>query len=62
VQTDGASGPFTVQVELLYQSVSYRWALNVLESQTEEAQTFGRMLEQTGNIPVMIATQTVQSQ
>lgn len=62
VQTDGVSGPFTVQVELLYQSVSYRWALNVLESQTEEAQTFGRMLEQTKNIPVMIASQTVQIQ
>jgi hypothetical protein len=62
VATNGASGPFTVQVELLYQSVSYRWALNVLESQTEEAQTFGRMLEQTKNIPVMIASQTVQSQ
>ncbi|PKO05787.1 MAG: hypothetical protein CVU41_10215 [Chloroflexi bacterium HGW-Chloroflexi-3] len=62
VQTDGASGPFTVQVELLYQSVSYRWAKNVLDSQTEESQTFGRMLEQTGNIPVMIASQTVQTQ
>ena len=62
VQTGGASGPFTVQVELLYQSVSYRWALNLLESQTEEAQIFGRMLEQTGNIPVVIASQTVQSQ
>lgn len=62
VQTGGASGPFTVQVELLYQSVSYRWALNVLESQTEEAQTFGRMLEQTKNIPALIASQTVQSQ
>ncbi len=62
VQTDGAAGPFTVKVELLYQSVSYRWAKNVLASQTEEAQTFGRMLEQTGNPPVMIASQTVQSQ
>jgi hypothetical protein len=47
---------------MLYQSVSYRWALNVLESQTEEAQTFGRMLEQTKNIPALIASQTVQSQ
>jgi len=47
---------------LLYQSVSYRWAQNLLDSQTEEAKTFGRMLEQTGNIPVMIASQTVQSQ
>lgn len=62
VQTNDATGPFTVQVELLYQSVSYRWAKNVLDSQTEESQTFGRMLEQTKNIPVMIASQTVQSQ
>jgi len=62
VQTNGATGPFTVQVDLLYQSVSYRWAKNVLDGQTEEAQTFGRMLEKTENIPVMIASQTVQSQ
>jgi hypothetical protein len=62
VQTNGAKGPFTVEVELLYQSVSYRWAQNLLDSQTEEAKTFGRMLEKTGNIPVMIASQTVQSQ
>ena len=62
VPTNGASGPFTVQVEMLYQSVSYRWALNVLNSNSEEAQTFGRMLDKTGNIPVLIASQTVQSQ
>jgi len=61
VQTGGASGPFTVQVEMLYQSVSYRWAKNVLDSQTKESQTFGSMLEQTGNTPVIIASQTVQS-
>ncbi len=60
VQTSGAQGPFTVQVDLLYQSVSYRWSQNVLDSQTEEAQTFGRMLEQTGNIPVLIASQTIE--
>lgn len=62
VQTNGASGPFTVQVELLYQSVGYRWAKNVLETQSAEAQTFGRMLEQAGNPPALIASQTVQSQ
>ncbi len=62
VQTNGVSGPFTVQVELLYQSVGYRWAKNVLDTQSEEAQTFGRMLEQAGNIPALIASQTVQSQ
>jgi len=62
VQTNGASGPFTVQVEMLYQSVSYRWALNVLDSQTQEAQTFGQMMDKTGNIPALVASQTVQSQ
>lgn len=62
IQTGGASGPFTIQVEFLYQSVSYRWAQNLLDSQTDEAQTFGRMLNKTGNLPVIIASQTVQSQ
>jgi hypothetical protein len=49
-------------VELLYQSVGYRWAKNVLETQSAEAQTFERMLEQAGNPPALIASQTVQSQ
>jgi mono/diheme cytochrome c family protein len=62
VQTTGAQGPFTVQVDLLYQSVSYRWSQNVLDNQTEEAQTFGRMLDQTGNIPVIIASHTAETE
>ena len=62
VQTGGANGPFTIQVELLYQSVGYRWAENLLDSQTEESKTFGRMLNQTGNIPVVVAIQTIQSE
>lgn len=61
VQTNGAQGPFTIQVDLLYQTVGYRWSQNVLDSKSEEAQTFGRMIGQTGNIPVMIASQTVES-
>ncbi|OJX40457.1 MAG: hypothetical protein BGO78_05530 [Chloroflexi bacterium 44-23] len=60
VQTGAAQGPFTVQVDLLYQSVGYRWSQNVLDSQTDEALTFGRMLKQTGNIPVKIASQTIE--
>jgi len=60
VKTGGAQGPFTVQVELLYQTVSYRWAKNVMDSQTAESQSFEGMVGQTGIALVVIASQTIQ--
>ncbi|HET7607232.1 MAG TPA: hypothetical protein VFL84_01030 [Gammaproteobacteria bacterium] len=38
----GLSGPLTVEAELLYQSISYRWAENLRAYDAEEAQRFGR--------------------
>jgi hypothetical protein len=38
----GVSGPLTVEAELLYQSISYRWAENLRAYSAEETQRFGR--------------------
>lgn len=41
----GASGPFTVSAELLYQPISYRWAQNLAEYDEFEPQRFVRYYE-----------------
>jgi len=38
----GERGPLTVEAELLYQSISYRWAENLRGYSAEETQRFGR--------------------
>ncbi len=57
-----ASGPFTIEVELLYQSVSYRWAQDVLAYDTEQTQTFSRYYDAVENAPIIVASQSLQSQ
>ena len=47
------SGVITVKVELLYQSIGYRWAQNLLSDQTPEAQTFGRYYNSVPNLPLV---------
>lgn len=46
VPTNGASGPFKVSVELLYQPVGYRWAHNLAPYQAAEPQRFVHYYEQ----------------
>lgn len=40
VNVKGAEGPFNVQVELLYQSIGYRWAQNLMEEDAAEIKRF----------------------
>ena len=40
VPLDGASGPYTLTVELRYQSIAYRWAQNLRRHDTVEANRF----------------------
>lgn len=56
-----ASGPFTVEVALLYQSISYRWAQNLNEYPTDRVDDFMRYYQAVDNQPVTIAIQTVSS-
>jgi hypothetical protein len=61
IDTGTAEGPFTVEVELLYQSISYRWAQNLNAYDTEQAQTFSTYYNTLPNLPVVVDSQNIQS-
>ena len=56
-----AEGPFMIEVELLYQSISYRWAQNVSAYDTEPTQAFSAYYSTLPNLPVLVTVQSVQS-
>lgn len=61
IDTGNAKGPFSVDVELLYQSIGYRWAQNTIAYDTDQAQLFGSYYGSLPNLPVVIAVQSVVS-
>ena len=50
-----ASGPFTVSVELLYQSIGYRWIENLRAFGTPETDQFFAVYEAINNFPIVVA-------
>jgi hypothetical protein len=61
IDTGDAEGPFTIDVELLYQSISYRWANNISAYDTEQAQLFSAYYKSLLNLPVIIAAQSIEN-
>jgi len=56
VPAKGASGPFKIAVELLYQPIGYRWARNLASFQADETQHFVKYFEQASpNSAVVLA-------
>jgi hypothetical protein len=55
VDAAGASGPLTISVELLYQSIGFRWADNLRAYAAPEPATFIGIYEQVPNLPVTVA-------
>ncbi len=55
VDLGGAQGPFTLTAELLYQTISYRWAQKLRAYDTPEATRFLSYYAATPNQPVLIA-------
>jgi hypothetical protein len=53
-------GPFTVTVELLYQSVGYRWAENLRRHEAPETDRFLGYYEAVPNRPVVVARATAE--
>ena len=49
-----AQGPFTISAELLYQSISYRWAQNLAAYDTPESALFIDYYQAVDNLPVVI--------
>jgi hypothetical protein len=60
VNLGDARGPFTVTVELLYQSIGYRWAENLRRYDSPESARFLRYYEAVPNLPVVVASETVE--
>ena len=58
VPVGAAQEPFTVTVELLYQSVGYRWRENLRKKQGELVKTFLTASDKVPNAPVTIARQS----
>ena len=48
VDTAGATGPFTIEAELLYQPISFRWARNLDSYKAAEPQRFVRYYNEMG--------------
>ncbi len=54
-----ASLPLSVEAELLYQSISYRWAMNLMEGEGELISQFSEYYDGAPNIPVLVAAADV---
>jgi hypothetical protein len=60
VELGSAEGPFIVTVELLYQSVGYRWAENLRRHEASETDRFLGYYEAVSNLPVVVARATAE--
>ena len=61
IDTGETAGPFTIDVELFYQFISYRWAQNTSAYDTEQAQLFSAYYNTLPNLPVVVAVQSVET-
>ncbi len=60
VDVGQAQGPFTVTAELLYQTISYRWAQKLDRFDAPEAEQFLDYYGAVSNQPVIVATATAE--
>jgi len=61
VELSGARGPFTVDAQLWYQSVAYRWAQNLAGYRAAEPQRFVDYYAQTGAESALMLTRDVRT-
>lgn len=57
IDTGHYEPPFTVEVELLYQSLSYRFVRDLRQDQAPEIERFGRYFDEADKMPVVLATE-----
>jgi hypothetical protein len=60
VELGTAQGPFTVEAQLLYQAIGYRWADNLRRYDAPEPDNFIRYYEAVPNLPVTVASATIE--
>ena len=55
MEIGGATGPFTVSAELLYEPLSYQFVADLLADETELTERFGGYYRQTDTAPLVVA-------
>jgi hypothetical protein len=55
VEVRGATGPFTVSAELLYEPLSYQFVVDLLADETELTEKFGGYYGETDKAPLVVA-------
>jgi cytochrome c551/c552 len=60
IPLDDTASPFTITVELLYQSIGDRWAQNLDRFDAPEPQRFIDFYSQVENTPILVASHTVK--
>lgn len=60
VDVGDAAGPFTVTVELLYQSIGYRWAQNLAQYDAVEPARFLAYYDEMSNLPIVVVSATAE--
>jgi hypothetical protein len=60
IDVGDAQGPFTVEAELLYQSIGYRWADNLRRHDADEIALFLEYYEGVPNLPEVVSSATAQ--
>jgi hypothetical protein len=56
VDVQGATGPFTVRAELLYEPLSYQFVADLLAAETALTERFGEYYGATDRSPLVVAT------
>ena len=60
IDVENHTGPFSVNVELLYQSIAYRWALDLSSYNSEQTDLFNDYYNTLPNQPVIIDIQQTE--
>jgi hypothetical protein len=55
IEVRGATGPLTVNAELLYEPLSYQFVVDLLADKTETTDRFGRYWGETDTAPLVVA-------
>ena len=61
VDLGGATGPYTVEVELVYQSIGHRWAENLRNEAGDLAARFLRFYDEVPNTPERISRASLEA-
>ena len=60
IKLEDTSAPLKIEVELLYQTIGYRWAQNLGQEESPQIDNFLRLYDGKPNIPIVIAREEIE--